>query len=380
MIESRNSNGAPDHDLVQKIARRFQPSASSLEIRQIGEGHINDSYLVTSARKRFILQRISGNVFKEPHKVALNSALVSAHVRRGRLARFEEDLPTIPNILPADDGSVYWQDESNGIWRAQNYIENSRVYTSLEGPEQAFEVGKCLAGFHRAVEDLSLEDMETVLPDFHNLPRYLQKYDTAVAASPAPLTAKLGFCRECVERYRDFADFFAGAIARGDVVVQVVHGDPKVSNILFDRDSGRALSMIDLDTVGPGLVLCDMGDCLRSAAFKTAEDDVSASGKCDTASLAAVLSGYLEKRRLSRFELDHIFEAFLLITFELAIRFLTDYLQGNRYFKVADEEDNLRRAITQFQRVEGIEAQQREIERVVSNSIITVEENTTGKE
>ncbi len=378
MMQRRKRKGTPDHNLVEKVARRFYPSAESFEIRQIGEGHINDSYLVSSSRKRFILQRISGNVFEEPHKVALNSALVSSHLRTG-LVRLHDDFANIPNILSADNGDVYWQDESNGIWRAQSYIENSRVYNCLEGPAQAFEVGKCLAGFHNAVQDLPLENLETVLPDFHNLPCYMKKYDAALAASSASFTAKLRFCRECVERYGNRADFFAKAMARRDVVLQVVHGDPKVSNILFDRLSGKAICMIDLDTVGPGLVLFDMGDCLRSAAFATAEDDVAASGKCDTTILAAVLSGYLGKRRLNRFELDHIFEAFLLITFELGIRFLTDYLRGNRYFKVKDEEDNLRRATTQFQRVAGIEAQRKDIERVVDTIIKTVEQTKTGK-
>ncbi|MEE4242955.1 MAG: aminoglycoside phosphotransferase family protein [Desulfopila sp.] len=369
----------PDSDQLQRAIRRFSLSGNgSFTVRPVGSGHINDSYLVSFAHKRFILQRINHKVFKEPHKVARNSALVSSHLRANFL-RFQADVECIPEILAAEGGERYWRDEAGDIWRAQSYIANSFVHERIEKEEQAIEVGRCLAAFHEVIADLALTELEVVLPDFHNLPGYLQKYDAAIAAAPADLTAKLGQHRECIDRYRPLADFFPRAMDQGDVVQQLVHGDPKVSNILFDGDSGRAVSMIDLDTVGPGLVLFDVGDCLRSAAFLSAEDDTSSEGSCDISLLAAFLQGYLEKKSLSRFELDHIFEAFLLITFELGVRFLTDYLQGNWYFKVMNEEDNLHRAVTQFRRVAGIEGQRREITEAVAGCVAKVKKSRTGK-
>ncbi len=314
---------------------------------------------------RFVLQRINADVFADPVKVALNSALVAAHIA----AKAKAGGVSVAEVLKTGKERCWYRDKGGEVWRAQRYIANSRVVGRVENREQAREIGGCLAAFHGAVEDLRVSRMHVVLPGFHDLPAYLRGYDRAEAAAPAINAAtaeSLGFCRESVARLRQRASFFARAQRRGDVTQCIVHGDPKVSNILFDADTGAAAAMIDLDTVGAGLVLQDIGDCLRSCCSSVGEDDGTQHAACDPAVVAAVMQGYLDRRPLSPFERRHVHSALLLITFELGVRFLTDYLQGNRYFRVNTADDNLRRAVVQFRLAASIEARKQAIEESVA--------------
>ena len=162
---------------------------------------------------------------------------------------------------------------------------------------------------------------------------------------------------------------FEDAVQRGKLRQAVTHGDPKIANILFDNRTDTALTLIDLDTVGPGLVLQDMGDCLRSCCSRTGENDYAAANECDSTFVAQVVAGYLQENQLSKFEQDHLYTALYLITFELGVRFLTDHLEGNRYFKVKDCDDNLHRAVVQFKLVRSIKAQQQALCSLIASAI-----------
>lgn len=347
---------------LDTVARRFVDTSEELQYYELGQGNINDTFLVVSAKSTFILQRINGRVFAEPGKVAHNSVMVSSYIHNG-IAKSRG--LKIPWIIKTSAGENCFIDGKGETWRAQSFIADSRVYDRVGSPSQAFQVGRCLALFHQGVDGLALDIMEEVLPDFHNLPRYLEKYDNALADSPVTVSPELRYCLDAVSRQRKAAFFFENAVDRGDIVPQVVHGDPKISNFLFDKKTGEAVAMIDLDTVGPGLILYDIGDCLRSCCCPTAEQDRDAV-ICDTAIVEAVLSGYRGERMLEKFEGDHVYDALLLVTFELGVRFVTDYLQGNRYFKVSGPEDNLHRAMVQFHLLESIASQRRIIEKMVT--------------
>lgn len=331
----------------------------------LGEGNINDTFLVAGGDVRFVLQRINAAVFADPVKVAMNSARVAAHIA----AKAEGKAMLVAEVFTSEKDRCWYRDESGEVWRAQRYIANSRVVQRVKDSNQAREIGGCLAAFHEAVDDLKPSSLHVVLPGFHDLPAYLQAYDRVAGTAPVAASSaaeSLEFCRESIARWRQQACFFVAAQRRRDVVQHTVHGDPKVSNILFDADSGAAAAMIDLDTVGAGLVLQDIGDCLRSCCSSVREDDLGRRVACDPAMVAAVMEGYLDRRPLSPFERRSLHSALLLITFELGVRFLTDYLQGNRYFKVTKADDNLRKAVVQFRLATSIEEQKQAIEESVA--------------
>jgi len=331
----------------------------------LGEGNINDTFLIAGDDVRFVLQRINAAVFTDPIKVALNSARVAGHIA----ATAHDSGMLVAEVLTSGKDRCWYRDEGGEVWRAQRYFANSRVVQRVEDSNQAREIGGCLAAFHEAVDDLRPSRLHVVLPGFHDLPAYLHAYDRVAATSAGAVVSaaeSIGFCRESIARWRHQACFFVAAQRRRDVVQHTVHGDPKVSNILFDADSGAAVAMIDLDTVGAGLVLQDIGDCLRSCCSSVREDDVRREIACDPAMVAAVMEGYLDRRPLSLFERRNLHSALLLITFELGVRFLTDYLQGNRYFKVTKADDNLNKAVVQFRLAASIEEQKQAIEESVA--------------
>ncbi len=348
---------------LNKVARAYVRVTGQCAFVELGQGNINDTFLVDRGKNSFIIQRINARVFREPRKVAQNTAVVSSHLNSNAApAGFR-----FPRILQTRQGENWYVDCNGETWRAQSYIAGSRVYESIGDVALASQVGRCLAAFHHGVENLPQDRLEQVLPGFHNLPLYLQNFETALAGFSQKIRSKLHFCLECIARYGKYCDFFETAVSQGNIAAKVVHGDPKVSNVLFDVSTEKAVAMIDLDTVGSGLVLYDIGDCLRSCCGPSEERNNSEVG-FDTAMAAGVLEGYLQERMLDRFELEHIYDALLLVSFELGVRFVTDYLMGNQYFKVGLPEDNLNRAVVQFQLVENIATQRRVIEGLVAGA------------
>ena len=340
---------------IKSVLLAFLGGGADYEWSVIGQGNINDTFLVRNEQGSFVIQRINGAVFPNPASVAENSALVSAHICR---TQNKTRVAAFPQILTTSDGQNFYKDNQGSIWRAQKYIENTISYARVENSRQALETGKCLGRFHRMVQDLPAAALTKILPGFHNLPKYLSKFNGAWSAFSGQSSDELQFCLECINENKSFVNFFEDAVQRGDLSLAVTHGDPKISNVLFDKKSVRALTLIDLDTVGPGLILQDLGDCLRSCCCRTGENAFDAVTECEPDFAAQVVAGYLEEKDLSGFEHEHLYTALHLITFELGVRFLTDYLEGNQYFKVENKDDNLRRALIQFRLVISIREQQ----------------------
>ena len=360
---------------LETIAAAFALPAAARRIAPLGHGNVNDTYLVTCADgQHYVLQRLNTAVFKQPEKVMANIALLGEHVAtrawpQGHQPRRWE----VPTLLgcrdPGADGRHrHWLKRPDGAWRMLSYVGDSISYDTVQGPAHAAEVGRALGGFHRLIHDLPSAALHDTLEGFHITPRYLEAYDRISSQSGVPVCSTRRACEAFVEARRLRVPVLERARASGKLPLRPIHGDPKVNNILLDRCSGQAIALIDLDTVKPGLVHYDIGDCLRSGCNPAGEEADDLDAVSFSMELCRpMLAGYLELARpfLTPAELDHIGDAVWLISFELGLRFFSDYLNGNRYFKCRDPQQNLQRAQVQFRLTESIEAQQQAIARLV---------------
>lgn len=361
-------------DLPMLAAGRFSPDHRIVEVTPLGNGHINDTYLVareSGEEPRFVLQRINGRVFRDPASVVANMRKVTDH-GRSRLKDLSAAAPgrrfELPRMLTAADGRDHWVDDCGGTWRALSFIENSRSFDAVQGTDHAREIGRALGLFHTAMSDLPTDSLLDSLPGFHVTPMVLSHYDEVRSKAPPPDLPEVTLCCRFVDRRRKWTGVLEDARARGRLLPRTIHGDPKVSNVMIDESTWSAAGLVDLDTVKPGLVHYDIGDCLRSTCNPLggeARDREAVRFEPDLC--RAALEGYFEwaGRFLTPDDIGHLYDAIRLIAFELGARFLTDHLEGNVYFKVAHPNHNLARALVQFRLVESIEAQEAAIRKII---------------
>lgn len=357
------ANAPSNQSSVVSIASRFAFGAAVAAIHPYGRGLINDTYLVTLASNpshRVILQRINTRVFTHPEWIMDNLRLISDHAARHRNAT-----PLVfPAIFSAADGVPHVRDADGGFWRAQQFIPNGRTVHALESLAQARELGAALGAFHVLVGEVPCAQLHTTLPGFHVTPGYLARYDDAVARGTdhPGLRDEMEF----VEQRRGFAATLEDAKRRGVLAARPTHGDPKIDNFLFDVDN-HAISVIDLDTVQPGLIHYDIGDLVRSACNRAGEATPGASVEFDLPACESILTGYVLAARalLNSGDYDHLYDAIRLIPFELGLRFLTDHIEGDVYFKTTHRGQNVERARAQFELTRRIEAVESDIRRVI---------------
>ncbi|MGK7912019.1 MAG: phosphotransferase enzyme family protein [Synechococcus sp.] len=355
---------------LHDIASRFCVSSAIAGLSPLGNGRINDTYLVRLAapHSSFVLQRINANVFPQPEAVMRNLAVFVRHAteRLPHLRLSSERRWDIPVVLPAaDDDRPFVYDDTGNLWRAIGFIEHSMSVDTIQTVAQAREVGFALGLFHTLVSDLPCDRLTDTLPGFHITPGYLQHYDERLAQGLSPQDQdKCADCLKFVEDRRESMGVLEAAKAAGVLALRPIHGDPKVNNILFDRHSHLAISIIDLDTVKPGLIQYDIGDCMRSGCNPAGSNaNALDSVRFDLQNFRAILHGYCSVARqfLSDRDYDYLYAAIHLIPLELGLRYLTDYLNGNVYFKVSAPEQALQRARVQFALTRSIEQQRDEI-------------------
>jgi len=361
-------------------AQQFICHGQVRDVREYGRGRIHDTFVVTVSggpspqpagppgRYRFILQRLNRRVFPRPELIMGNLRLVTEHVRQrlqreplGR--RFE-----LPRVLLTREGRDHFLDPQGSFWRALSFIEGAHSLELVRDAGHAREVGWALGLFHRLLSDLPIHLLADTLPGFHITPRYLKQYEAALAGDGWRESPEVAFCMRFVEERRGLVHVLEEAKARGRLALRPIHGDPKVNNVLLDVPTGQAVALVDLDTVKPGLVHYDIGDCLRSGANPLGEDMENwEEVRFDPHLARALLAGYLSQAGDILTDLDYVYlyDAIQLIPFELGLRYFTDYLQGNVYFKVAHPEHNLQRALVQFRLTQSIEAQAETIRQII---------------
>jgi Ser/Thr protein kinase RdoA (MazF antagonist) len=336
------------------IASQFADAVTGLT--PLGNGLINDTYLVATPSAPFVLQRINRTVFPAPEQILANLATLNQHIAQQPSASAKLQ---IPEILSTINNKALYEDENGDCWRALSFIANTESIEAIGAIGDAEQAGFALGHFHRLISDLNPLLLYDTLPGFHITPGYLKHYHQV---SQQPVHSIDPYCAGFIARFQSIADDLETAVQQGLLSLRVIHGDPKLNNFLFDKHSKKIVSLIDLDTVKPGLVHYDIGDCVRSCC-RTSEP-----GGFDLDICAALLKSYLSEAGTFFTEHDYhyLYSAIRLIPFELGIRFYTDYLQGNRYFKVTEPEQNLRRAIGQFRLCESVMAQEPAIKSLIS--------------
>lgn len=376
---------------LRELASQFVAAGEVATVAPLGNGNINSTFLVTVALatdsatdpdtdsvnksaqpQRFVLQKINAQVFHDPERVIQNMVVLSEHLRdqRGGQSLYWQT----PQIIPTTGGQNFWQDEANDYWRAISFIEDSQTHEIIKTLTHAREVGYGLAMFHRLISDLPVKQLANTIEGFHITPTYLKsygqalrRYQTSVPAGHAAQSQAIHHCMKFIEARQAFAHVLEQAKADGHLQLRPIHGDPKVNNIMLGGD-GRAVSLIDLDTLQPGLVHYDIGDCLRSSCNRLGEETEDWEQVVFDAGLAeALLEGYfsIAQNFLTEQDYLYIYDAIRLIAFELGLRFFTDYLSGNVYFRAKHPTHNLTRALVQFKLTESIEAQAKTIKEII---------------
>jgi Ser/Thr protein kinase RdoA (MazF antagonist) len=263
-------------------------------------------------------------------------------------------------------------DEEDYFWRAISLIDNAQSFDTINDLNHAREVGYALGMFQNLISDLPIESLDDTLEGFHITPRYLQNYERVFSENGTHTSPEVKHGIKFVEKRRAFAHVLENAHANGHLPLRPIHGDPKVNNVMIDNTTGKAVSIVDLDTVKPGLVHYDIGDCLRSGCNPLGEDAEDWEAvRFDPEIGAAILEGYLSEARLFLTVADYayLFDAIRLIAFELGLRFFTDHLAGDVYFKVKYPGHNLHRALVQFKLTESIEAHEADIRHIIGKMV-----------
>ncbi len=336
-----------------EIIEKFELNDRITECRPYGAGHINSTFLLTAeSGKKYILQALNGDVFRDPEGVMENIARVSAH-----LAKKEEDSRRVMTAVPARDGTYLYRAEGK-CWRVLDYIENSLCLQAPESEADVYECGFGFGNFLRLLADFDASILCETIPDFHNSPK---RYADLLAAAERDVCGRLSTAKNelaFIKAREPLVSVLTDAYSKGIIPLRVTHNDTKINNVLLDIDTRKALCVIDLDTVMPGLSVCDFGDGIRTSAATAAEDERDLSKvHFDISLYKAYAKGFIDGcgGGLTKAEIMLFPEGAMLMTLESGMRFLTDYLSGDTYFKTSYPEHNLVRCRTQLKLVSEME-------------------------
>jgi Ser/Thr protein kinase RdoA (MazF antagonist) len=360
------------------IAPKFDVQGRIVTVEHTGEGNVNDTYLAifrtTFSEERIIVQRINKRVFPRPDYIMSNMRVLTEYVHR----RLEEEIHIsdriwqLPRVIPAKDGQDFVIDGDGDYWRAITLIASAHSYGQVQSVEHAYEAGFVMGHFQRIISGLDANCLYDTLVGFHITPGYFTTLDEALQTPDGQnrlnASREAQRCNRFVQERRAWCSVLEDAKNAGELQIRPTHGDPKISNIMIDDATGKGTCIVDLDTVKPGLIHYDFGDCLRSCCNPMGEETLDLNRVVfDTDLCEAIVKGYMIHARSFLTEADrkYLFDSIRLITFELGLRFFADYIAGDVYFKTRHEGQNLNRARVQFKLTESIEAREKQIRNIL---------------
>ena len=320
----------------ESIAAEFDVPGQVVTVLSIETGNVNDTYRVikrtTYSEVQFVLQRISKAVFPRPDLVMANMKEITdyGHKRLEEQVVKSNRIWQLPKVLPTRDGKDFFVDAEGRYWRALSMIASATSHEKVINVEHAHEAGYVLGHFQRIIADYPIDQLADTLPGFHIAPGYLKHHDKVVKTDGAQ--KKLAASSEArrveafIQERRDFVPVLEDALARGELKLRPIHGDPKITNIMMDDITGKGTAIIDLDTVKPGLIHYDFGDCVRSVCNPAGEDAKELKDVfVDVDFFEALVQGYLKQAQnfISDWDRKYLYDSVRLLTFELVLRFFT---------------------------------------------------------
>lgn len=359
---------------IARISDQFAITGTFLYGKEIKTGHINTTYLACyltdeGHKERYIIQRINDYVFPDPVLVMKNVEKVTRHIRWKVLRRSKSTAGQALTLYPARGGRNYINlPEEGGLWRCYNNIEGTHTYDVVENTTQAYQAGYAFGAFQELVSDMEPSDLKESIVNFHHTPTRYAALQEAVAADEM---GRLAHCQAEVDLIQSIAADLSRLIEQqeqGILPTRITHNDTKINNVMLNETTDEAVCVIDLDTVMPGLSLYDFGDMVRTATCKAEEDEADLSRvQMEMELFQALCKGYLDAAHefLCPAETKQLAFSGWLITMEIGIRFLTDYLRGDKYFRVSLPDHNLIRARNQLALAKSIKQQLPEMEAYV---------------
>lgn len=352
-----------------KIVNQFNIEGTPVSIIEFGSGHINDTYRISTdltSGPEYLLQRINNYVFKDVDMLMDNIRKVTKHLQK-KLKGHPDISQKVLEVIPTKDQRLYYLDEDNNYWRLMILIKNTRSYDILETESQAEEGGKAFGDFQAMLSDLDPGEIDYTIPNFCNIEFRLKNFHRAlekdVANRKKDVEAEIKYI---IDREHQMNTILQMA-ARGELPLRITHNDTKFNNILLDHND-KAQCVIDLDTVMPGYVAYDFGDAIRTIINRAAEDEADLSKiQLNIPLFRAYTKGYLETAHqfLTNNEVNSLLQGALLFPYMQAVRFLTDYLEGDSYYKIQHEHHNLQRTRAQLKLANEVELHQGELQEII---------------
>ena len=338
-----------------------------------GNGHINDTYLLIfetgeQKTKRYILQRMNRDIFSKPVELMENIVGVTSYLRKIIIENGGDPERETLNVIPAKDQKAYYVDAQGEYWRAFNFIENTTSFELVEKPEDFYESAVAFGNFQRRLADYPAATLHETIPGFHDTKARFQVFRETVAKDVCNRAASVKKEIDFVLEREEITGVFGELLAKKEIPLRVTHNDTKLNNIMMDNETRKGICVIDLDTVMPGLAMNDFGDSIRFGASTALEDEPDLTKVwCDMNLFEVYTRGFIEGcgGKLTQREIELLPMGAKVMTFECGMRVLTDYLQGDTYFKIHRPGQNLDRCRTQFKLVWDMEQKWQRMQEIV---------------
>ena len=345
---------------LEKLAKNFQIEGEIEEVSNLGEGFINDTFIIKTRGNspNYILQRKNKKIFSPIPAMMDNIQKVCLHIKKKVEKSGGDPMREAMTVIPAIDGKLYFLDEEDEYWAVCLFIEDTIAYGAAETPELAYAGGKGIGKFQSLVADLN-ESLVNILPGFHDIRFRFKQWDSVLAKDPVGRKVQVAKEIDWIESRRDEMLKFYELVENGTIPTRISHNDTKINNILFDK-KGEVLCVIDLDTVLSSTVLNDFGDAMRFYTNTGLEDDTNLDNvSMDMEIFKAFAKGYLEEAKsfLTKKEIEYLAFSAKYITYEQVLRFLMDYIDGDNYYKTKSPEHNLVRTRAQYKLLQSMEEQ-----------------------
>ncbi|MGA3013390.1 MAG: aminoglycoside phosphotransferase family protein [Bacteroidales bacterium] len=358
--------------LISQVFKEFQTNTRFVSARRIGTGHINDTYKIETHTPNlsFVLQRINSSVFKDIPGLMKNIEIITQHIEN-KIISGDPDATSFSmlKLISTNNQKSIFYDEFGDYWRLYNFIEGTESIDVVENTELAYKGGKAFGLFQQLTSDIPIEILKETIPLFHDVDMRLERFYKTIHEDPEDRVKKLSREIRFVKEREMEMKTIKNLVKEGKIPIRVTHNDTKFNNILFDRDK-NAVCVVDLDTVMPGSILYDFGDAIRTGVNRVNEDekDLEKVG-IELNLFRAYSEGYLEQagKILNKAEISHLAFSAKYMTYLIGLRFLTDYLDGDHYYRIKHPNHNLQRARSQFRFLESMEEEFDQMKRIISD-------------